>query len=76
MQFNNYYFIFYFLPVFVLAYFGASRIRDVLGKFVLIGASLFFYSYGRIEMLWIFAISIVINYLLALLVKKNREVRK
>lgn len=76
MQFNNYYFILFFLPIFVVAYFGASRIRPIIGKLVIIVASLFFYGYGRIDMLLIFAISIVINYLLALLVATKREVCK
>ncbi len=49
MQFNNYYFILFFLPIFVVAYLGASRIRPIIGKLVIIVASIFFYGYGRMD---------------------------
>ena len=62
MQFNSYEFILYFLPVVVLLYFLANKIRPVFGKLVLIAASILFYASGREEMLIYLGISILINY--------------
>ena len=72
MQFNSYGFIFYFLPLTVLLYFLANKIRPVCGKFVLIAASVLFYAFGRPNMLVCLAISVAVNYFFALLIyRKN-----
>ena len=70
MQFNSYGFILYFLPITVLLYFLANRIKPVIGKLVIIFASLIFYSFGRTNMLVYLSISMLINYVSALAVKK------
>lgn len=70
MQFNSYDFIFYFLPLTVLVYFLANKIKPLLGKIVLIVSSIIFYSRGRENMLIYLGISMLINYLSALLIKR------
>ena len=70
MQFNSYEFILYFLPITVLLYFLANRIKPVLGKIVIIVASIIFYSMGRINMLIYLGVSMLINYCSALAIKK------
>lgn len=76
MQFNNYYFILYFLPLTILLYYLANRINPILGKIVIIVASIIFYSLGRAEMLLFLAISMAINYGSALLIRKKPHNRK
>ncbi|SCY72621.1 MBOAT family O-acyltransferase [Butyrivibrio sp. INlla14] len=68
MQFNSYEFIFFFLPISVILYFGGNRIKPAIGKIVIIIASLFFYSWGRLNMLIYLGISILVNYTLTLLI--------
>ena len=70
MQFNSYGFILFFLPMIVLLYFGANRIKPLLGKIVLIAASVVFYAYGRMNMLIYLGISMLINYCSALIIRK------
>lgn len=78
MQFNSYEFILYFMPVTVLLYFLANRIKPVAGKMVIIVASIIFYSMGRPNMLIYLGVSVLINYGSALVIKrlsiKNRLV--
>ena len=78
MQFNSYEFIFFFLPITVLLYFLANRIKPVAGKLIIIIASIVFYSYGRINMLLYLGISVLINFCFALLIRrfkiKNRVI--
>ncbi|SFO21996.1 D-alanyl-lipoteichoic acid acyltransferase DltB, MBOAT superfamily [Pseudobutyrivibrio sp. UC1225] len=69
MQFNTYEFVFFFLPFTVILYFIANKIQINLGKLVLIGASIIFYSYGRSNMLAYFGISILINYCSILVIR-------
>lgn len=79
MQFNSYGFIFCFLPITVLFYFLANRIKPMLGKIVLVSASILFYSWGRTNMLLYLGISIFVSYGAVLLIKrwniKNRFIR-
>ena len=72
MQFNSYEFILLYLPIIVLLYFGANRIKPVLGKLVLIAASVVFYAYGRMNMLIYLGVSMFINYCAALLIRKYK----
>ena len=73
MQFNNYEFIFCFLPVVVLLYFLANHVNLVVGKIVLVVSSLFFYAFGRVEMLPPLLLSICFNYSFALIIGKARR---
>lgn len=70
MQFNSYEFILYFLPITVLLYFVANKINPIIGKIVIVFASVIFYSMGRINMLVYLGISMLINYGSALAIRK------
>ena len=72
MQFNNYAFVLFFLPVLIPVYYLTSKVKPIIGKLVIIAASILFYSIGRAEMLIYLGISVVINYGTALLIKKRR----
>lgn len=76
MQFNSYEFILFFMPVVVILYFLANKIKPNVGKLVLIVASIVFYSLGRINMLIYFGISILINYGSAIAVRKLKKKNK
>ncbi len=73
MQFNSYEFIFYFLPITVLLYFLANKIKPVAGTFVIIVASIVFYAVNRANMLVYLGVSIIINYMAALAIKRVRN---
>ena len=75
MLFNSYYYIFLFLPIMIIAYFAVNRINYTLGKLLLVLGSIFFYSYGRIEVSLYIAVSILVNYTLALLARKTAKAR-
>lgn len=67
MVFSSYIFIFAFLPVVLLGYFGLSKLKNpFFQRLFLILASLFFYGYYNISYLFIIIASILINYLIAL----------
>lgn len=70
MQFNSYEFILCFLPITVLLYFLANKIQPVIGKIIIIISSIIFYSMGRSNMLTYLGMSMLINYVLALMLKK------
>lgn len=70
MQFNSYEFILFFLPVTVLLYFLANKIKPVFGKLAIVIASVVFYSMGRTNMLIYLGISILINFASVLAIKK------
>ncbi len=63
MLFNSYVFIFGFLPVTLLVYFGLTRLRYVKAAIVWMAiASLFFYAYWNPPYLLLFLVSISLNY--------------
>lgn len=70
MQFNSYEFILLLFPMTVILYFLSNKIKPVLGKIVLILASIVFYSLGRWEMLIFLAVSMAVNFLSACLLKR------
>ncbi len=72
MQFNSYDFIFYFLPIVVFLYYTLGRFKQIIGKIIIIFASIFFYSFGHANMLIYLGISIAFNYCAAILVKKYK----
>ncbi len=76
MQFNSYLFIFLVLPIFVLAYFLANKIRLSLGKIVMIVFSVLFYAFERKEMLAFLGISMIINFSCAVIIKKKNLFKK
>ncbi|MCT7980288.1 MBOAT family O-acyltransferase [Laspinema olomoucense] len=63
MLFNSYVFIFGFLPVTLLVYFGLTRLRYVKAAIVWMAiASLFFYGYWNPPYLLLLLVSISLNY--------------
>ena len=76
MQFNSYVFVLLFLPLVVILYQITNRIHHVAGKVLLVVASLVFYASSDVSTFFIFGISIIINYLFALLVGKQLKWRK
>lgn len=70
MQFNSYIFILLYLPIFVIGYFLLNKINSLMGKLFIIIASLIFYIYGGLNITVILGISIVLNFILAIIIKK------
>lgn len=68
--FVSYLFILVFLPVFLIIYFVGNRINKKCGRWLLILAGVVFYCYAGLESFKILLISAVVNYVLALLIKK------
>lgn len=63
MLFNTYAFIFAFLPVMLIGYFGLLRKRLILGsKLWLVGGSLFFYGYWNVIYIPLLLGSIFVNF--------------
>lgn len=74
MLFNSFVFIFLFLPITFLAYFGLNKIRHYnTAKAVLVIASLYFYAFFNWSYLPIILSSIIVNYLVAYLMKKDKK---
>lgn len=72
MLFNSFVFIFLFLPIIFLAYFGLNRLRlYVSAKAALVIASLFFYAYFNYSYLPIILSSILVNYSSAYCMHRN-----
>ncbi|WP_026883786.1 MBOAT family O-acyltransferase [Clostridium akagii] len=72
MLFSSIVFIFYFLPVLLLLYYVSSFSRRLQNVILLI-ASLLFYAWGETKFLGIMVISIIINYIFALVISKYME---
>lgn len=70
MQFNSYEFIFIFLPLTVIFYYLANKAAPLAGKLVMIASGLIFYSYGRTNVLIYLAMSILINYCFAMVIRR------
>lgn len=69
MVFSSLLFTFYFLPVAIILYYLA---KEKYKNYVLLIASLIFYSYGEPTFVFIMIGSIFINYLMALIIDKYR----
>ena len=71
MVFSSLLFSFFFLPLVIILYFLA---KDKYRNYILLIASLFFYSYGEPRFVFVMGVSIVLNYLLALaiVIKKDK----
>ena len=70
MVFSSTVFLFLFLPAVLLIYFLVNR---AMKNIVLLAASLFFYAWGEPRYVIIMLLSIVLNYIFALLVDTNRN---
>lgn len=69
MVFSSLIFLFCFLPLFLICYFGVKRRK--LRNIVLLVFSLLFYGYGEPIYVLLMILSIVVNYYLALLMDKS-----
>jgi alginate O-acetyltransferase complex protein AlgI len=76
MQFNSYIFILVCLPLTICLYYLAGKIKPIFAKIVLIAAGIAFYARCGYSMLILLGVSIVINYISALIIRKKREYRK
>ena len=77
MLFNSFEFIFVFLPVVLLAYFGLNRLNlHQWAKGVLVLASLYFYAFFNTSYLPIIVSSILVNYGVAVGMRKWDGVTK
>ena len=70
MVFSSSIFIFVFLPLVLFLYYISGK---KLKNYVLLLASLFFYSWGGVSYLKILIVSIIINYIFGLLIDKVRD---
>lgn len=74
MVFSSVTFLYYFLPAFLVCYFAVPRLRA--RNFVLLAFSLVFYSWGGIANVLVLAVSMVGNYLFALLIGSRPPLRR
>lgn len=76
MQFNTYIFILAFLPLTIAGYFLLGKINWAVAKVFLIISSFIFYGYAGIrELIWLI-ISIGINYILIIMLRKLDRSRR
>ena len=74
MVFSSYPFIFLFLPIVIIVYYALSKIKlPIYQRIFLIAASLFFYGYSNIKHLILIVSSIVVNYVVAIGIKKYEK---
>ncbi len=70
MQFHSYIFIMIFLPVVLLLYFLGNKAGSLWGKIVLILGSIVFYGCAGKDSLLMLGISIAVNYVCVLVIKR------
>ena len=70
MSFNSYIFILVFLPVFVILYLSIGGIRYNAGKLLIILGGIVFYVYAGWDIAAILGVSIAVNYLMSLAIRK------
>ncbi|MCI5967925.1 MAG: hypothetical protein MRZ19_00195 [Helicobacter sp.] len=72
MIFSSYIFIFAFLPIMLLGFYGLRYLnQNLLAKLFLVLGSLFFYAFWEVKYLGLLLLSIVVNYAIASLMLKN-----
>lgn len=72
MLFSSIAFLFYFLPISLLLYYGVSFSKS-LKNIVLMMLSLVFYAWGEPRYVFVMIISILLNYILGVLIDKFRR---
>ncbi len=75
MLFNSYEFIFLFLPVTLLGFFGIARTSHRLAALWLAAASLFFYGWWNPQYVLLLLLSITVNYALGYVIGHRRKGR-
>ncbi|MBO7387882.1 MAG: MBOAT family protein, partial [Lachnospiraceae bacterium] len=76
MLFNSYIFIFLFLPVTLIGYFGLNKVNNRIAKAYLVVASLWFYAYFKVAYLPVIIGSICVNVGFSRLFKKEKYHKK
>lgn len=79
MLFNSYIFIFLFLPITLIGYYGLHYVKQrKLATAYLIVMSLWFYGYNNIHYLYVLIVSILLNYVLVHFMHKQqaKKIRK
>lgn len=76
MLFSSLTFLFIFLPIVLILYNTIGRRRIVMQNTILLIASLFFYAWGEPRFILIMMLSIVINYIFAILISDSVNYRK
>ncbi|MEH1790982.1 MAG: MBOAT family O-acyltransferase [Nostoc sp.] len=71
MLFNSPEFIFFFLPITLILFFILGKINNKLAIFLLLIASLFFYSWGKLEYLLLISSSVLFNYFWGILLERE-----
>ena len=74
MLFNSHIFIFLFLPIVIIGYYFFNHFKKYnLAQLYLIIMSLWFYAYFNINYLFIIILSVLFNYILYKIMKKNNK---
>lgn len=74
MLFNSYIFIFLFLPISLLGWYGLNKLKKYhMAQIFLIAMSLWFYAYFNINYLAVILLSCAVNYLLSFLLTKTEK---
>ncbi len=76
MQFNSFVFILLLLPITVIAYFLSNKIHLTFGKWVIIAASIIFYTYSDWKIFKILGISMLINFGAVFILTNYRKAKK
>ncbi len=79
MEYNSYFFIFVFLPIFILSYFGIAKNAKInidLNKIFLIISGLVFYCYTGKMSIIVLGISIFTNCIFAHIIKETVNLKK
>lgn len=72
MLFSSYVFIFAFLPIMLLGFYGLRSFnQNFLAKLFLVLGSLFFYAFWEVKYLGLLLLSILVNYAIATLILRN-----
>ena len=73
MVFNSYIFILVFFPLVTLGYFLLNKISSLAGRIFLVIANILFYLYGGWKFMVVTCVSVLVNILLAFLIKKLKH---
>ena len=77
MLFNSFEFVFVFLPVVIILFFGTAKIFGrTSAKLFLITASIFFYGYWNIKFIPLILISLLVNYFTAREIQNAKDANK
>lgn len=72
MLFNSYVFIFLFLPITLIGYFGLNKLKKyIAAQYFLFIASLVFYGYFNLSYIWIIVSSILFNFTISKLLHRD-----